>query len=201
MKNRRGFTLLELLIALAVFAIVATAAYSGLASVLNTRAAVEREATRLSELQLAWFLLERDLEQAAPRPIRDEFGQTRPALESGGLSDALLIFTRAGWDNPLHRPRSTLQRLGYRLHDRQLWRFYWNALDRGNATPPRETVLLDAVQEVRLRFLDSSGDWRDDWPPTTVDDSAAVLLPRAVAVTVLLDDWGEITRLFRLPAS
>lgn len=200
MSHRQpGFTLLELLIALAVFTVVATAAYSGLNSVLTTRAVVEREAARLGELQLAWFLLERDLEQTAPRPIRDEFGQTRPALESGSLSDALLIFTRAGWDNPLNRPRSTLQRLGYQLRDRQLLRFYWDALDRGDATLPRETVLLEAVREVRLRFLDSDGDWRGDWPPTTVDDSANGRLPRAVEITLVLDDWGDITRLFRLP--
>jgi general secretion pathway protein J len=197
--TNRGFTLLELLVALAVFAIMATAAYSGLQSVLLTHARVESEAKRLAQLQMAFHILERDIEQAAPRGIRDEFGQPRPALEGGALNgNALVTFSRAGWDNPLGQGRSTLQRLSYRLQNTQLVRAHWNTLDRGGLNEARETPLLDHVQQASLRFLDDQNAWQSSWPPSG-SDGEPTGLPRAVEISLTLNDWGEITRLFRLP--
>lgn len=199
----RGFTLLELLVALAVFAIMATAAYSGLSNVLLTRAAVEQQNRRLAAVQLAVFRLEQDIQQAVPRGIRDEYGDPQPALRGGALLDEALILTRAGWDNPLGQPRATLQRVAYRLREGRLWRLHWDALDRGGAHGPRETLLIDQVREFRARFLDQDETWRADWPPpadATADDRPPNLnrLPRAVEITLTLEDWGAITRLLPL---
>ncbi|MDQ5910868.1 MAG: Type secretion system protein [Pseudomonadota bacterium] len=199
----RGFTLLELLVALAVFAIMATAAYSGLRSVLFTRAAVEAQNRRLADVQLAVFRLVQDIQQATPRGIRDEYGDPEPALRGGDLLDDVLILTRAGWDNPLGQSRATLQRVAYRLREGRLWRLHWDVLDRGGAVAPRETLLLDQVQEFRARFLDQEDEWRNDWPPPA-DQSAEDqrsdpnLPPRAVEITLTLEDWGAITRLLPL---
>ena len=200
-----GFTLLELLVALAVFAIMATAAYSGLRSVLFTRAAVEEENRRLAAVQLAVFRLEQDIEQALPRGVRDEYGEPQPALRGGELLNDALILTRAGWDNPLGQPRASLQRIAYRLREGRLWRLYWTVLDRGGALEPRETLLLDQVSAFRARFLDQSGAWQNAWPPpasSAADDSLPPdlnMLPRAVEITFTLKDWGAITRLLPLP--
>ncbi|HAS52571.1 MAG TPA: type II secretion system protein GspJ [Gammaproteobacteria bacterium] len=198
-----GFTLLELLVALAVFAIMATAAYSGLRSVLFTRAAVEAQNRRLADVQLAVFRLAQDIQQATPRGIRDEYGDPEPALRGGDLLDDVLILTRTGWDNPLGQSRATLQRVAYRLREGRLWRLHWDVLDRGGAVAPRETLLLDQVQEFRTRFLDQADEWRNDWPPP-VDESAEDQQPdpnqppRAVEITLTLEDWGAITRLLPL---
>lgn len=198
----RGFTLLELLVALAVFAIMATAAYSGLRNVLFTRAAVEEQSRRLAAVQLAVFRLGQDIEQAVPRGIRDEYGESQAALLGGELADDRLTLTRAGWDNPLGQPRATLQRVAYRLRDGRLWRLHWGVLDRGGLLEPRETLLLERVREFRVRFLDRD-DWRDDWPPPASDEAGAKkdpdALPRAVEIGLTLEDWGEITRLLPLP--
>jgi general secretion pathway protein J len=193
-----GFTLLELLVALAVFAIMATAAYGGLQSVLRTRVAVEAQSQRLTRLQMAFYFLERDLIQAVNRGIRDEYGQPRPALEGNALAGALITFTRAGWDNPLDRQRSTLQRLSYRLRDESLVRIHWTRLDRGGFSEPREMPLLDGVDEIGIRFLDDQNNWQPAWPPPLVGEEP-IAPPRAVELRVTLRDWGEITRLFRLP--
>ncbi len=199
----RGFTLMELLVALAVFAIMATAAYSGLSNVLLTRAAVEQQNRRLATVQLAAFRLEQDIQQAAPRGVRDEYGDPQPALRGGGLLDDALILTRAGWDNPLRQPRATLQRVAYRLREGRLWRLHWDVLDRGGPLAPRETLLLDQVREFRVRFLDQAGEWRSEWPLPidNTDDrpSDPNAPPRAVEMTLTLEDWGAITRLFPLP--
>ncbi len=198
----RGFTLLELLVALAVFAIMATAAYSGLRNVLFTRAAVETQSRRLAAVQLAVYRLEQDIEQAVPRGIRDEYGEPQAALLGGELADYRLTLTRAGWDNPLGQPRASLQRVAYRLRDGRLWRLHWDVLDRGGLIEPRETLLLDRVREFRVRFLDQD-DWRGDWPPTASDEAGKKknpdALPRAVEIGLTLEDWGEITRLLPLP--
>ena len=198
----RGFTLLELLVALAVFSIMAIAAYSGLRNVLYTRAAVEEQNRRLAAVQLAVYRLEQDIEQAAPRGIRDEYGEPQNALLGGKFTDDRLIMTRAGWDNPLGQPRANLQRVAYRLRDGRLWRLYWPVLDRGSLIEPRETLLLDQVRDFKVRFLDQD-DWRDDWPPPPSGDDnhppEPDRLPRAVEIRLTLEDWGEITRLLPLP--
>jgi general secretion pathway protein J len=206
--SQHGFTLLELLVALAVFAIMAAAAYSGLRSVLSTEAAVAAEANRLAQVQMAWHFLEQDIEQILPRGIRDEYGTEQPALRSGGLEGNLLVFTRTGWDNPLGQPRASLQRLAYRLEQGRLLRLYWVTLDRSGASEPQETTLLDEVRELRVRFLDDQDTWQKEWPapdntttgnPAATADDNGQALPRAVEVSMTLNDWGEITRLFLLP--
>ncbi len=203
MRRGAGFTLLELLVALAVFAIMATAAYNGLSNVLLTRAVVEQQNRRLAALQLAVFRLEQDIQQALPRSVRDEYGDPQPALRGGALLEEALILTRAGWDNPLGQPRATVQRIAYRLHEGRLWRLHWEVLDRGAAQAPRETVLLDQVREFRVRFLDAQGEWRNEWPlaDTGATDRPPDLnaLPRALEMTLTLEDWGAITRLLLLP--
>ncbi len=197
----RGFTLLELLVALAVFAIMSIAAYSGLRNVLFTRAAVEAQSQRLAAVQLAIYRLEQDIEQAVPRSIRDEYGDPQAAMIGSELSDDRLTLTRSGWDNPLGQPRATLQRVAYRLWEGRLWRLYWPVLDRGGRIEPRETLLLDRVRTFKVRFL-YRGHWRDDWPPPSdaeTDPKNSDPMPRAVEISLTLEDWGEITRLLPLP--
>ncbi len=201
-RLQSGFTLLELLVALAVFAVMGTAAYSGLRSVLTTRAVVEAQARRLAAIQLAFHVLQQDITQMLPRSIRDEYGDQEAALESGRMGGDWLVFTRTGWDNPLTQPRSNLQRLSYRLEQGTLVRRYWTVLDRNGAGEPQETVLLENVQQVKARFLDDQDEWQKQWPPegenTTDAANTEEPLPRAVEISLTLGDWGEITRLFIL---
>ncbi|MDX1654484.1 MAG: type II secretion system minor pseudopilin GspJ [Candidatus Competibacteraceae bacterium] len=193
----RGFTLLELLVALAVFSIMAIAAYSGLESVLRLRAGVERQAEALGRLQMAFTLIQRDVEQAIPRPIRNEFGQEQPALIGGRVSGDPLALTRTGWDNPLNQLRSSQQRVVYRLEQDRLLRLYWPTLDRSGYGEPRRVELLGGVEAVALRFLDADNQWQGEWPPRDAAGEAGAL-PRALELTLELEDWGPIVRLFML---
>lgn len=204
MRCRRagGFTLLELLVALAIFAVLATIAYGALNSVLTARRQVEAKGERLAALQTALMVMERDVEEAVPRGVRDELGDRQPALLGGGTGTMVLTLTRDGWRNPLGLARSTLQRVAYVVDGGQLRRESWSVLDRAPDTVPYDEVLLDKVTAVDVRFFGADGQWSAFWPPQSTTGQAAALdvpPPRAVEVSLDLSDFGRITRLFRVP--
>lgn len=195
MRHDRGFTLLELMIVLGIFAVLAVMAYGGLNSVLTSRAHIARSLERTGALQKAYLRLRDDLQQLRARPVRDGYGEPQAALVA--LHDGRVEFTRGGWRNPLSLPRSTLQRVTYRVDDQQrLVREAWPVLDRAQDSEPTPTVLLDRVEEARWRFLDASLQWQDRWPPTTIAGSAGVEPPRAVELTLGTADLGELRLLF-----
>lgn len=191
--SQRGFTLVELLVALLVFAVMSVLAYGGLRSVLEASASAGAHADRLASLQRTFTAFARDVEQLADRGIRDEYGDRQPALRVGG-DELLLELTRAGWRNPAGQTRSTLQRVAYRLDDGALHRLQWAVLDRALESTANESELLDGVQGVTLRFLDQALAWHGEWPPLGVDGARL----RAVEVVLELEDWGKLRRLFQV---
>lgn len=193
-----GFTLLELLIAIAVFAIMAALAYGGLSSVLRAREATAAGALRLRAVQQTMLLLGRDLDQAVPRSIRDQYGDVKPALYGGA---DWIEFTHDGWANPTGALRSELQRVAYAVRDKKLVRDSWQVLDRAPDSTPYEATLLNGVTSLTLRYLDAADTWQESWPTQQQQGIAPqqLPLPRAVEVTLKLKPWGSITRLFRLP--
>lgn len=195
--RQRGFTLLEVLVAVAIFAVVAYMAYGGFDAVLKQQQIIEQSGGRLRAVQYAVRRLTQDLAQLQPRPIREALGEGwRPALIAGGRGLEAIELTRGGWANPLANPRPTLQRVAWRVEDGILLRADWPVLDRVLDADPDETEVLTGVDELRLRFLVPGGDWIEQWPPTENPDPEAMrALPAAVEVVLVLKDWGEITRL------
>lgn len=198
-----GFTLLELLVATAIFAVLSALAYGGLQSVLTAREDTERQAVRLAELQTFITMFERDLEQIVVRPVRDEYGNVLPTfradMESGGLE-----FTRSGWANPAEQARSSLQRVAYGLNEDGIARFSWRVLDRAQDSEAHATYFLPGVKAWQVRFLDRQRNWSESWPPqqSGADISwNSSALPVVVELTLELTDWGRIQRLVRLPGS
>jgi general secretion pathway protein J len=193
-----GFTLLELLVALAIFGLLATMSYSGLRAVLEQQSGTEVEAERLAELQKIYMLMQRDIEQVVDRPVRDEYGDTQPALAG---SDTLQL-TRGGWSNPAARTRSSLQRVGYTYEDDQLVRYSWSVLDRAQDSEPLRQPLTASIEELQLRYLASNNEWRDQWPDTSSGNDPETppsALPGAVEVTLEHAHYGQLVWLFQLP--
>ncbi len=198
-RLQSGFTLLEVLVAMAIFSIVAYMAYGGLDAVLRQQQALEASANRLRAVQFAVRQLSTDFGQIHPRSVREELGEGwKPALVADGRDLDSAELTRAGWSNPLGRHRSTLQRVAYRVEDGVLIRSYWPVLDRLLEQEGFESELLDGVESFELRFLDARGEWVDQWPASDLADDTP-LLPRAVEIVLLLDDWGEISRIMEIP--
>lgn len=159
----RGFTLIELLIAVAVFAVMGAMAYGGLNSVLDTQQHARQQMARLRNLQYAVRILQRDVELAVERQVRDQLGDPQPALLSA--IDPLLILTQNGWPNTAGQLRSHLVRVAYRYEDGGLYRLTWTTLDGITPSEAQSTLLLDKVEGVEFRFMGEDLAWKNTWPP------------------------------------
>lgn len=180
---------------MAIFGVMAALAYGGLSGVLAARDETGAAAERLGDLQLAVSLMSRDIQQAAPRPIRDANGDTAGAVL--GTSRAVEL-TRAGHANPTGARRATLQRVRWSVADGALTRWAWPVLDRAPGVLPSERRLLDGVEALGLRYH-FRGTWHDSWPPRGNQGLPAGAMPRAVEFTAELADWGAVTRVALLP--
>ncbi|MCQ4326368.1 type II secretion system protein GspJ [Stutzerimonas stutzeri] len=206
MRAAAGFTLLELLIAIALFALLGLGTYRMLEAVLRSDEAVRAQELQLRELSRALWAFERDLQQVIGRPIRDGFGDERNAFigQLGGEDGApLLELTRAGWRNPTGLRRANLQRVRWRLAGSNLERVYWVVLDRDVDSEPRVQRVLENVQGLQLRYLDEDAVWHEEWPPFDFarggQAEAAERLPAALELSLEHPRYGRITRLLRLP--
>ena len=200
MRQCRGFTLLELLIAIAIFALLGLGTYRMLDSVLQTDKVTRAHEAQLRELVRAMAVFERDLLQVLARPVRDAFGDARPALLGDDSGGASIELTRAGWRNPLAQPRSTLQRVRWQRSGEQWQRQYWRVLDQAQDSQPQVQQALEGVTSLELRYLDDKGVWHETWPPSGVE-AARALTALPVAVELLLEHrrYGQLRRLLRLP--
>jgi len=184
----RGFTLVEMLIALAIFGMLTAAGVTLLTLTARTQQSSERSLGELGELRRLAALLRADLAQAAPRIHRDSDGRPQRSFAGdSGEAEALLLFVRRGWDDG---GGGGVQRVGYRLRGGQIDRLAFRRVDgSGNAAAVR---LIGDVTMVRLRYRDRDGAWLPRWQPADptrlpaavelVSDSAAHGLVRQVFV-------------------
>lgn len=205
-RRTRGFTLIEVLIAVAIFALIGIVSAALLGRTLDLRDRTATRADRLEAVQRAIQRLDQDLLQLVPeRAIRDGFGDERPPIV---LDPEGFEFTRAGWRNPLDLPRSELQRVAWRLDaDGRLLRRFWSVLDRAQDSEGRDQTVLTEVGSLEIVLLDAQGSQWRRWPP---DDAQASLpgasppgadgdpLAVAVRVTLQVAPFGRIERLVRL---
>ncbi len=107
-NHKQGFTLLEMLVAIVIFAVVAGIAYSALNQTIKIGNRVSEADRRLSELQFALTYFNQDWMQVSPRKIRNQYGDTENQIV---LADNRISFTRRGWNHLLHHKRTGVQRV------------------------------------------------------------------------------------------
>ncbi|WDI31245.1 type II secretion system minor pseudopilin GspJ [Hyphococcus flavus] len=207
-RRQKGMTLPEVLIALLVFAAIASTSVYALRLGVDSRDQLEDADNRLKGFQLARTLIKEDLAQVVNRPVRDEFGQTQSASFLGNLvsyggrvedDEKLLIsFVRNGWVNPnAEAPRSSLQYIEYVLKGGALIRRARIYLDEYAQSDDIERILFEGLDDARASFLigEQQGElaWADIWPV-----SGAAAPPLAVSITFEERDQVPLEQYFWL---
>lgn len=192
----RGFTLIELIIAIGLFALVGLSATLILNGILTANESGERHGDQMASLQRIFLMMRRDFEQIIQRPVHDEYGTTLSALIG---QEGVVEFTRGGWSNPLaaYHKRSEQQRLRYSLEEGSLIREHWLTLDRAPNVVPERTVLLQNVKRLVVRYYDATTkEWSSSWPP--LDETRRNDLPAVIEMLIDIEGLGEIRRLYGL---
>lgn len=200
-RLQKAFTLIEVLVSLAIFGVLSVLAYQALAMTLDNADLLNDRMDRLRAVQQTMRLLGRDLTQASPRPVRDPLtGGVVPALRTVPGTEFALEITHGGWPNPAGLARSTLQRSSYRIEDGELLRYHWGVLDPALASEPLVTVLLDEVESIEFRYKPpGGGDWLQQWPPFGATGAPSLRMrPHVVEVVLTLGNEGEIRRFFEV---
>jgi general secretion pathway protein J len=218
MKRRsRGFTLIELSVALFITAIMFFFGYRALRQAFLSRKEVDEQSAKLQTLQQAMRIMEQDFELLEPRPVRNVIGDGyMPAISASvngvtgsvstqltgtsisGASPPIVTFTKVGWTNPVGIQRSEMQRVSYSIENGALVRSYYAVLDATEADLPVKRTLIEHVKSFNLRFMDAGHNWQTSWPPITLGGVTQLTQQRyrpiAVEVRIEIEGWGILTR-------
>lgn len=222
---QRGFTLLEMVIAIALSALVAAMAYESFDGASRNAERTREVLGGVNKLDKAWQLIGQDMRNIIP--LNPELPSTQVRFEAASQKtkgkdtfQVLMVFARRGWVNPLGRTRSDLQQVNYRLAEGKLWRDYLpeRNLPLENIDFERDSLhqlLLDDVLDVQLRFLsvaqikangksvlegsEYSKSWEPTWPSINGSGGSGGLMPVALEITIELEGVGRSVRLFEIP--
>lgn len=212
-----GFTLLELVVAIAIFSIISTSSAYFIRNVLLAQERSNEVADQLEALQKVWLLLQQDVEQAVARSVRDQNGDPQPIFTG---DQQQMAFTRIGWpllpprdllrsdkeidqgDAPMTLPRSEVLRVRYYLENDQLIRSYWPIPDLADGAQPQTSVILSKVKDFELQYVFSTPSVKQQtseiWPPDALAFPDAPAMPHAVKVVLTFERYGELYRWFEI---
>lgn len=199
-QHQRGFTLVEVVIALGVAVMVIVLGYQSISVAINSSEGTQETLDDLDELTRLWSTFELDIRQLVNRQS-SLFGVASPTGFGSELdSNYLLKFNRAGRPNPTARPRSSLLRVGYRFEEGVLYRDMWPESEEPVLETAVSAELYSGIDDFYFRFLSPSassvedGPWLDRWP----DPQFSGQLPAALEVNMEIEGQGVIRRLYDL---
>ncbi len=194
----KGFTLIEMIIAVAIFALVGLGSVNVLSSITRSNETSLIHSERLQMLQLAILTIERDFRQATRRSVRVNGEAPQDSFISHGelefdSQSQFIAMRKVGWINPMNlMNRSEIQSFAYRVVDDKLERVFFEYPDPAVGEEFKSRVLLDNVTDLTLEFHDGkSNEWKEKW--------ASKDFPAGISITLTLGDMGDIQRIILLP--
>lgn len=200
-QKNRGFTLIEVIVALSIFAVLSIIGYKGISSLIQTKERVEVEDAKWQQMILFFDRFELDVKQSVNRPIRTREDTVEPAWlgrpSFSGEDGAQLVFSRFGDPEQLGFLMDT-RRVGYRLHDGAIELLIWPSLDVAPSSKPEVFKVLTHVAQISFSYLSADGRWLNVWPEATVTTQQKSFAPSAVQLVIKLEMGEMVTRVFAL---
>ena len=195
--KQMGFTLIELMIAITILAIIASMAYSGLNSVLKSHEILTTQQNSFNQLNQIMTQLQREIQAIVPRPVHDKYNEMIPALKLETANTISFSFTRSGIANPLELPKSSLQRIDYFFNGKTLKKQTWLTIDRNNSADYREEIISSDLKTFKIEVMGFNGMWYQQWPLNKKD--SLDILPKAIRFSFSTPIAENMTRIVELP--
>ena len=196
MRRNLGFTLLEMVVAIGIFAVIASICYASLNQFIATRDIIESRQDAMHALQTTMALMERDVRFMIDRPVRDAYGDPESSLLRGdelALAESEFFRLTTSQPDPLNGLAARSQRVGWRLQEGRLQRVHWNVLDRDEDSKEYVRTVLTGVAAVDVTYLTYSvgGELEEveEW-------SSSPALPAGIEFSLIMDGGKEYRRLF-----
>jgi len=188
-RRRAGFTLIEIMVAMAVFSIMSIVAYQGLERISGVKLHLDQEMRFWRDLTQVMDRMESDFTQLSSRSWRSAAGKIQPPLVSGKKDDGSLQteFIRLDGNRvPMH--------LAYRWQDKTLALLVWPGLDVSASQQNKEHLLLKDVEAYEVNFLNEKNEWVADW-----SGDVAKVRPRGIRIRLEFASRGKFERVIALP--
>lgn len=191
--NRRGFTLVEMVVAIAIFAIISVAIYGTVARFMETQTDLQQRSDDLARINTLFTLMERDTHNGLNRPARGAYGDVLPAFQSSTAGQDEIVLFDMTMATPSYQQldEAELTRAGWLFKDGQIIRQSWRVLDRAQDSEPDNEVLMDNVESVEVGYYVEKNkryvienSWNAGTPPP------------GIVVTISLVDGPSYKRVF-----
>lgn len=197
-RMQAGFTLIEVLVALMIFAILSGLSYRSLSALIQTRSHVNQETAHWREIMMFFDRVDLDVHQHIARRVQHG-KQVLPAWHASpawvGIDEAQLMFTRLGSPDSTGPLRDS-QRIGYRLNKQRIEMLVWPALDLPADEKPAVFTLVNGVKSMQIRYLtEDKSRWVTHWPLNATDQDKS---PKAMEMVITLHSGEQLSRVFAL---